>query len=114
MVIPRGRIYSLSPQHLEEVIIPRNDTEISEAMFVMDHGHVTSVLQEDNASIRNLLEVKKIHTLEMEAYHVIKKLTEMGYSGTINMVFTVSDIITSPQENITNPAERTQATAQAR
>jgi hypothetical protein len=114
MVVPRGRIESLSPEHRDGPFIPRNDVSIPGGTYVMDHGHVTTIMQEDDASLAFLLNEAEVHTVEMEAYHFVKGLEAMGHLGQIKIVFTVSDVMTSPHENLGNPEPKTSETFIAR
>jgi hypothetical protein len=114
MVVPRGEIESLSPEHRAKVRIPSNEVTIPGGIFVMGHGHVTTIMQEDDVSLRKLLEESEIHTLEMEAYHFVKGLEDTGHTGKIKLVFTVSDVMTSPHENLGNPEPKNEGTFIAR
>ena len=66
----------------------------------MDHGNVSSILEETDDGVRNLLLRKKIHVVEMEAYHLVKKLESMKYAGKLKIVFKIHDVVTSETENM--------------
>lgn len=103
LVVPRGEIHSLDPDYDEPVSIPWNNAFIPGAMLTMDHGNVSSILEETDDGVRNLLLRKKIHVVEMEAYHLVKKLESMKYTGKLKIVFKIHDVVTSETENISIP-----------
>lgn len=114
MVAPLGSVHSLSPEHPEIVHIRHNDIRIHGATFVMDHGHVTTILQETDENIMRLLHQQEIQTLEMEAYHLVKGMEATRYNGPVKIIFTISDIMTSPYENLNQPEVRDESTLLAR
>lgn len=114
LVAPMGEIESLSPDHADRPWIRSNDVSIPGATYVMSHGHVSTIMEEDDESLARLLQDREVQTLEMEAYHFIRGLEAMGHRGYVRVVFTVSDVMTSPYENLGQPEERTDETLLAR
>ncbi len=100
MVVPRGEIHSLDQHHAEPVSIPWNDVFIPGSMLTMDHGNVSSILEENAVGVKKLLDEKQIHVVEMEAYHLVRKLEEMEYTGKLKIVFKIHDVVTSETQNI--------------
>lgn len=115
MVVPRGEIHSLDPEHADKPVrIPGNDAFIPGSVLTMDHGNVSSILEETSEGVKQLLLYRNIHVVEMEAYHLVKELNRMDYTGTLKIVFKIHDVVTSPQENISIPVPQNAQTLVAK
>jgi len=100
LVVPAGgHVHSLDPEHREPVHIT-NGIKLPGATLVMNHGNVSSILEETDQAVRELRLSKKVSVVEMEAYHLLQKLESMEYTGTVKIVFKIHDVVTSPKKNI--------------
>jgi hypothetical protein len=110
LVMPQGgMVHSVLPGNKPVEIGKNVNPEPVEGVKVtVNHGHVTNILQEDDKTIKQLQ--KQTATVEMEAHPLLQKLEEMKFTGTVRIIFTISDIVTSPEHNITQREEQTEQT----
>ncbi|MGQ9371019.1 hypothetical protein [Azospirillum sp. ST 5-10] len=115
MVVPSTQVVPASsglapvslPHNQFSSAVPRGPDQPT-VFHTGEHGHVYSLLEETPSTVGRLLD-KGVHTLEMESYFLARAFAKHGMPGTFRMAFTVSDVVTSAHENMTVPAERSDA-----
>lgn len=100
LVRPQGKVY---PERGGAPLELRNRSTV-EAAAEVAHGHVENVLHETPAQVEEFLRLG-VRTVEMEAYHVLRRLHQRGFTGTVRMVFSVIDVVTSDKQNLTEASK---------
>lgn len=113
LVTPQGPFHSIdteyrgNPQDTENVAVGVNGF-----CRTNGHGNVSSILDEDDLGVRDLVDMG-VDTVDMEGYHLVRKLNEMKEEGKeipLRMIFRIHDVVTSEDENITKPREQNEIT----
>lgn len=106
LVAPEGPFCSIDPEYREEAQeIGNQAASIRGLTVTRGHGNVSSILDEDDLGVRELI-YDNIDTIDMEGYHLVRKLNEMKREGKeipLRMIFRIYDLITSEESNITKP-----------